>query len=309
MRIVTVTLNPAFDIDCASASFEVGRENFIRAHIRDVGGKGVNVARALTENGMACTALLLLGRENGAQFEAGLKREALDYRAVYTDGAIRENITLHPSNAPETRICFDGFAAEASSLARFEELIGEALDDTLVCLSGSLPSGMDVRAVKDLLLRLRAKGARIILDSRSFSEEDILELRPFLIKPNPAELSALCGRALTAEREMVDCARGWQRAGIANVLVSMGERGAILVCGEGIFRAYPPKIDALSSVGAGDSMIAGFLSGIANGENAKECLCRAIAFGSAACLREGTKPPLAEDVSRLLAAVALREIE
>lgn len=299
MKIVTMTLNPAFDIHCSLSDFSLGGEHFAKDRACDVGGKGINIARACHQNGVDCMAYVLVGTENGAEFEAGLRREGIAYRALYADGRIRENLTLHPENAPETRISFDGFSADARSLFAFEELLGEALDGTYFCLTGSLAKGISTEDAKAFLLRLRAKGAKILLDSRSFAREDILDIKPFLIKPNLGELKKYTDCPCETEEDMIASAKRLQGAGIENILLSMGEAGALLVRDGTCLRALAPRVEARSTVGAGDSMIAGYLAGLLRGESAEESLRLAVAFGSAACLSEGTQPPKPEDVSEL----------
>ena len=147
-----------------------------------------------------------------------------------------------------------------------------------------------------------------MIDSRSFSLDDLRELRPFLIKPNQEEISEYLCREIDSFDEISEVAMALHSGGIENVMISLGGDGAMLACDEGVFVATPPRIDALSTIGAGDSAIAGFLAASKSGKSAPECLCNAVSFGSAACLTEGTKPPRPKDISDLLPLITLKRL-
>lgn len=310
MKIITLTLNPAFDVHCHVAAFAPYHENLATLTSRDAGGKGVNISRALTENGVENTALVVLGEENAADFRLSLAADKLCTREIVVAGRIRENITVHTSGAPETRLSFAGFEADASLLSRVEEALADMVENgCVVTLTGRVPSGIPMADVKAFLRRLQGAGARIVIDSRSFSLADLVECRPWLVKPNEEEVGAYLGRTVGAFEDVLAAACEWQRAGIANVMVSMGERGACLVCDGGTFVATPPQMQTLSTIGAGDSAIAGFLAATANGASAPDALRTAVAYGSAACLTAGTQPPRAEDVARIRARVDVRRFD
>lgn len=124
MQILTLTLNPAFDIHCGVKAFIPERENYMRSFRRHIGGKGVNISRALHENGVESTAFVVLGRQNSADFERELSACGIRYVPVYVNGRIRENITIHPEDAAETRISFEGCHV---SLETAKEVFGTML--------------------------------------------------------------------------------------------------------------------------------------------------------------------------------------
>ncbi|MBQ5819722.1 MAG: 1-phosphofructokinase family hexose kinase, partial [Clostridia bacterium] len=127
---------------------------------------------------------------------------------------------------------------------------------------------------------------------------DLIDMKPWLIKPNQEEISAYLGREIDGFDELFSVAKDLHEQGIENVMISLGAQGALLVCSEGTFVARPPKVDALSTIGAGDSSIAGFVS-VAD-KPASTRLRTAVAFGTAACLTPGTRPPRPEDVASIL---------
>lgn len=307
MNIITLTLNPAIDVHCHAPTFSACHENLCTVRERSMAGKGVNISRALGFNGVDSLAFVVLGEENGAAFRRSLEADGMNLLSVTVPGAIRENITIHCDDADETRISFAGFSADDTLLDRvYDEIAPRVNDDCIVTFTGSNPKGLSMSAVKDFLRNLRKLGARIVIDSRSFTLDDLIEMKPWLIKPNQEEISAYLGREIETVEQVVAAARDLREKGIENVMISLGAKGALLVCSEGVFEAVPPKVEALSTIGAGDSTIAGFLS--AGGKSAVERLRTGVAFGTAACLTSGTKPPLPEDVKAVAAKVTVNEL-
>ena len=301
MNIITLTLNPAYDIHCASAVFLQEKENFVSILSRDAGGKGVNISRALTNNGTENTALVVLGSENAQDFEKSLKQDNINYIPVMLNGRIRENITIHPTAASETRISFSGFKVDDSLCDTvYSALENEVSDKTIITFTGSLPSGMNMSKVKGLLAKWKKIGAKIVIDSRSFTLSDLTEIKPWLIKPNQEEISHYLKREVNSFEDVISSAKELHREGIENVMISLGSKGALLVCSEGVFTARPPKINPVSTIGAGDSSIAGFVAAAKDGKSLADCLKNAMAFGNAACLTEGTRPPEPISVKEVL---------
>lgn len=310
MKIITLSLNPAFDIHCDIPDFAPYHENLAHITSSDAGGKGINISRALCENGVENLAFVILGDENGASFEQALVRDGLDFRKLTVKGRIRENITCHTPGVPETRISFEGFRVDEAQLElAYQQLAGDIDRDTVVTFSGRVPSGVDVRSVKDLLGRFAQQGARLVIDSRSFSLADLREMRPWLIKPNQEEISGYLEREITDLEQVAEAAQQLRQDGIENVMVSMGAQGALLVCDKGVFAASAPVVDVCSTVGAGDSAIAGFLAANRTNTRAQEWLRTAVAYGSAACLTQGTRPPRKTDILRLLPCVQVEQVK
>lgn len=291
MQIITLTLNPAFDVHCHGEQFLQGKENLARITSRQSAGKGVNISRALDSNGIDNLALILVGQENGDAYTKGLT--GLNYSVISTPGRIRENITIHTDCGEETRLSFPGFLAEKACCAALEDKLRTLCHaDTVLTVTGRLAEGMSATWIKSLLASLPA---RLVIDSRSFSLADLLEIKPWLIKPNQEEVSAYLGRSITSFAQVRKQAEALHRGGIENVMISMGGDGALLCCREGCFVACPPKVEVRSTIGAGDSSIAGFLA--AGAADAQTRLRSAVAFGTAACMTEGTLPPEAETVA------------
>lgn len=299
MKIVTLTLNPAFDVHCRVAEFMPYHENIAELCSLEAGGKGVNISRALEQNGVKNKAVVIVGADNYAEFCKSLEKDGVSFSEVVTGGRIRENFTLHEEGKPETRISFNGFSCDSSVLSRVRLRIGKTDENTVVTFSGSAPNGLNVAELKRLLAEIQATGAKIVVDSRSFTLDDLLELKPWLIKPNKDETEHYTGKKIENITAAANIARELYNGGVENVVVSLGGDGAVLACADGVFYAKNPKIEAISTIGAGDSLIAGFIDGKSRSLNAEDTLRRAAAYGTAACLQSGTRPPQKSDIDEV----------
>lgn len=299
MKIVTLTLNPAYDTHCSLDVLSIHHENFAKVTSTDAGGKGVNISRALTKNGTQNLAIVITGLDNGGAFLKSLEDEGLTVSAIPVPGRIRENMTVHEKGGAETRISFEGFECDPSVLGCVRDSVGDVDKNTIVTLTGSNPVGLSTAAVTELLSEWKARGAKIVIDSRSFSPTDLADFGPWLIKPNKDEAAAFAGEKVETTEQAAKAALDFYNKGVQNVIISLGEDGAVLACDKGVFCASAPKIEAVSTIGAGDSMIAGFVAAAASGLDIENALVQAIAYGSAACLKDGTQAPEPDDIERI----------
>ncbi|MBQ3134981.1 MAG: hexose kinase [Oscillospiraceae bacterium] len=309
MNIITLTLSPAFDMHC-SGELVLNHENLVQMDLCQAGGKGVNISRALLADGCPNTAGLLLGEENADSFLRSLSADGVCAEVVTVPGRIRENITVHTPDGKETRISFPGFTVDSDVLSRVTSLLESKLGEgTALTMTGRVPEGMALSEVIGFLRRAAHCGTKVVVDSRSFGYDDLLEVRPWLIKPNQEEISAYLGKNVESIEQAAQGAETLHRQGIANVMVSMGGLGAVLACDAGLFRAEIPQVQVRSTIGAGDSSVAGFLAAAGRGGDAAECLRLAVAFGSAACMTEGTLPPQKADIERVYSKTTVQKIE
>ena len=292
MTMITLTLNPAFDVHCDCENFKPYHESIAQITAKDAGGKGVNISRALTFNGVENTAVVIVGKENGEEFCKTLEKDGVTVAAVWTEGRIRENITLHESQNPETRISFDGFTCDEYILTQVNDKIGAVDEHTIVAFTGSIPKGVTSANVLSLLQAWKTRGAKIVIDSRSVSLDELISFKPWLIKPNKDEAESYTGKSIKTLDDVVQMAQELYENGVENAMISLGGDGAVLACSQGVFYAKTPKITVKSTIGAGDSTIAGFMDGTVKGLCIESVLKRAAAYGTAACQREGTLPPL-----------------
>ena len=309
MRILTLTLNPAFDIHCGVEKFLPERENYMRSFRRHIGGKGVNISRALHENGVESTAFVVLGKQNSADFERELSACGINYVSVYVNGRIRENITIHPEDAPETRISFEGCHVSYDTAKEvFDTILPLCDKDTVFTFNGRMPAGLTVAEIAPFLEKVKESGAFLAVDSGTFTMDDFINVKPHLIKPNQEEISRCVGRDISTVDQALEAAKELHEKGIENVLVSMGGKGAVLACAEGGYAVSVPEIEVISTIGAGDSSVAGFCAARANGKTSAECLINAAAYGTAACLTAGTNPPKKDDVDKIRKEIILTKI-
>lgn len=304
MRIYTLTLNPAYDVHVYTDHFAPFHENIATILSREAGGKGVNISRALQSAHIANTAVIVVGLDNAAEYRQKLAQADLSVIEIERPGRIRENLTLHCGNGPETRISFAGFTAEDKLLDEIFEQI-RPNGDTVLTMTGRIANGMSIEGVKAFLKKAADCGAKIVVDSRSFSLSDLAEVKPWLIKPNQEEISAYCGEPVEDMETARVKAKEIARLGVENTLVSMGVQGALLITGEQVFYAKAPQVQAVSTIGAGDSTIAGYLAATVRGETSEGRLASAVAFGTAACLTEGTQPPTEEMIHNLLSQIRI----
>lgn len=298
-EIRTITLNPCFDLHYTVPDFAFEKENLATEVLIEAGGKGVNTSRALTVCGVDNLAYLVVGDENRDAFLAEMKRYGIPCRPFTVKGRIRENMTIHPSVGKETRISINNFRVSDKTLKELEEaILAEHLPDLLISFSGRIPQGLTKEDVKKMLKKLIDGGAKLVIDSASFTPDDLRELHPWFIKPNEQEIEGFLGRTPKTLREAADDAKELVGEGVSEtVMISLGGDGAAFADKENAYLLHVPKLEhPLSTIGAGDSTIAGLLAGTAKGLSQEETLRLAVAYGTAACMTAGTLPPRPEDV-------------
>ncbi len=311
IKIITLTLNPAFDTHCRASELRLYHENLAHITSFDAGGKGINISRALKANGLDSDACAVIGTENGEQFRQTLEKDGIVLQAVEIPGRIRENLTIHTEHADETRISFSGFTADETVLEAVSGLIAPHTEEagTILALAGRVPEGIEMKALCRMLLALREKGVRLVIDSKSFSLSDLISVRPWLIKPNREEVAVYLKCEISSVRDAAKGAAALSGMGIDNVMVSLGGSGAVLADAEGVLAASVPAVAVRSTIGAGDSTIAGFLAATLKNAPREERLRTAVAYGTAACLTEGTRPPRPEDIRRLSAGITVQALK
>ena len=257
------------------------------------------MSAALTSASVENLALVMLGDEGGEEFTSGLVKRKIVFDYASASGRIRENLT-HISQVGETRLSFGGLTANADALSLMEGKIFSYLSEgDAFVFSGSLPDGVSKDWAISLVKRVGERGIFTVLDSRNFTEEDIIKAKPSMIKPNLLELGKLSGGEITSLAAVDKYLMHLLDKGVSRVLLSLGGDGARLASGDKIYSCNAPKIAPVSTVGAGDSAIGGFLYGLSKGLTDGECLRYAVSFGSAACLEEGTEAPSWENISAI----------
>jgi len=301
--IVTFTANPS--VDRTAEVGELIRGAVIRAHgIRvDAGGKGINVTRALAANGHPTIAVLPTGGAEGAQLRALLEAEQLSATAVPVADAIRANVTIVEPDGTTTKINEPGPELSARELEALTRALLQTAADARadwVVLSGSLPPGVAPELYAELTRRLRHEGVKVALDTAGPLLRAAVAGGPDLIKPNDRELEQASGIAVGTPADVLDAAAELRRAGARDVLASLGADGAVLVDQTGAWHGYAPVAVPRSTVGAGDSMLAGFLAGGGRGPKA---LAEGVAWATAAVSLPGSRMPRPADIDHSAVAV------
>lgn len=303
--IVTLTLNPSVDrtVEVETlARGEVMRALGVRV---DPGGKGINVSRALAAHGIPTRAVVTIGGAEGEHLVTLLRDTGIEIVRVPIQGAIRSNITVVEPDGTTTKFNEPGAELNGAELNAVFEAVERAIAsaDWLV-LSGSLPPGAPVGAYADLVRAVAGTGTRVAVDTSGPALEAALAAGPTLVKPNRDELAEVTGVRLVTIADVVEAASRLRDRGAGVVLASLGADGAVLVDEDGAIHGQTPLVSPLSSVGAGDAMLAGYLAGGGAGARA---LTTGLAWGAAAVLQPGSGMPSPADID--LAAVRLERHE
>jgi 1-phosphofructokinase len=299
--IVTLTPNPSLDWTLEVPSLVPGQVHRAARERREASGKGVNVSRALTGNRVPTVAVLLSGGSSGADLEALLRGDGVPYRAVPVAGAVRVNVSVVESGGRVTKVNSPGPSLDpAEAEALLDTLVSAAADAGWVVCAGSLPPGLAVDYYGRAAARLSGGAARLALDSSGPALAAGLAARPDVVKPNVEELAEAAGRPVRTVGDAVAAARGLLDRGALSVLASLGPDGALLVSGAGVLHGEAPVAEPVSTVGAGDALLSGFLAGGGDGLGA---LREALAWAAAAVGVPGSVVPPVTDDHRTLVRV------
>lgn len=298
MNILTITLNPAFDLHYYIDEYRPYRESYANDFECNVGGKGINISRALLVENIENTAFVLVGKENSDTYISSLQSEDISAVPLLVDGRIRENLTIHEKDKAETRISLDNFSLSPKAItALFNEIKHSVSENTIILYSGRIPKGIPHERLIEFFKHLKALGAKICIDSNSFTISDFEELVPWLVKFNADEADNISpGNGHGNNRYAL--LYKLSEIGIPHSMISDGAND-LLYSGEFDCKVTPPTISAVSTIGSGDCLAAGFIAAYTRGEKIENCLKTAVAYGSASCLRHGTLPPLKEDIDKL----------
>ncbi len=285
--IYTVTLNPALDYIMHVEHFEKNRINKTSSELLLPGGKGINVSIVLHNLGMSSTALGFIAGFTGQEIRRKLQGLGVtDDFIELPDGHSRINMKI--CSHEETELNGMGPIIDEASLLKLYTQLDRLVTGDVLVLAGSIPASLPDNIYQDIMKRVEAKGVMTIVDARKDLLENVLELRPFLIKPNNFELAELFGlEELWDKQAVLRYAKELQERGARNVLVSMAGAGAVLAAEDGsTYESPAPDGTVINSVGAGDSMVAGFLYGLLTTESFEQAFYTGLACGSASAFSE-----------------------
>ena len=286
--IYTVTMNPAIDyVVQLPRTLIPGAINRSTGEDYQFGGKGINVSNVLQRLGHHTVALGFVAGATGAWLEQGLEEMGLKTRFLHLDrGQTRINVKIKASD--ETEINGMGPVIRETDLRQLLEELKKLSEEDVLVLSGSVPGCLGPDTYGRILGALDSPGIRTVVDAAGDLLLGALPFHPFLIKPNHTELSELFGTPMNSESEILNAAGQLQARGAKNVLVSLGAHGALLLDETGAHhRCSAPQGQVINSVGAGDSMVAGFLAGFLETEDYQTALRMGVAAGSATAFSLG----------------------
>ena len=285
--IYTVTFNPAIDyVLHLTAPLAVGEINRTSDEACQFGGKGINVSGVLRELGCESIVLGFTAGETGAWLERGLQLSGLKTRFIrLPDGMTRINVKV--KGVKETEINGSGPNITPEAMQALWDNLEELGEGDILVLAGSIPSSMPQDVYQQILARLDGRGIRFVVDATRDLLVKVLPYHPFLIKPNNHELGDIFGVKLSTREEVVPYGKKLRDMGAQNVLISMAGEGAVLIAADGqCLEAPAPKGKLVNGVGAGDSMVAGFLTGWLEEKEYAHAFCMGIAAGSASAFSE-----------------------
>ncbi|WP_248804741.1 1-phosphofructokinase [Pseudomonas sp. MWU13-2100] len=287
-RILTLTLNPALDLTVQLARLEPGQVNRSEAMQTHAAGKGLNVAQVLADLGHQLTVGGFLGDSNPQPFEALMARRGFVDAFVRVPGETRSNIKLAEHDGRITDLNGPGpLVSEQARQALLDKLDLIAPGHDAVVVAGSLPQGVSPEWLQALLLRLKTLGLKVALDTSGAALRAGLAATPWLIKPNGEELAEALQTPVTSVQSQAETAAQLHAQGIEHVVISHGAEGVNWFSCAQALQALPPKVKVASTVGAGDSLLAGMLHGLLSAHSAEQTLRTATAIAAQAVTQIG----------------------
>lgn len=284
--IYTVTFNPSLDYIVDVNNFKLGRVNRTTKEIIYAGGKGINVSMVLKNLGFDSTALGFLAGFTGKEIcrlmeEQGVNADFIEVK----EGLSRINLKLRSNE--ESEINGQGPAIKEKDIRSLYEKLDKLQYGDVLVLAGSIPSVMPQSMYMDIMKYMEEKDLNIVVDATKDLLVNVLKYHPFLVKPNNHELGEIFGVELEEKKDVIVYAKKLKEMGAKNVLVSMAGAGAVLVAEDGsIYESEAPKGKVVNSVGAGDSMVAGFLAGFLQTRDYREAFKLGVCTGSASAFSE-----------------------
>ena len=308
--ILTVTLNAAIDKRYVVEGYQVGEVNRVKECAYTPGGKGLNVSKPASIAGAEVVATGFVGGHAGNYIEDALKPFGIKSEFYHLEEESRSCINIWDEvNHVQTEFLEPGFTVSEEEFKGFEKHFTELVKKAdVVAMSGSVPKGLDGTAYQRLVRICKEAGKKVILDTSGKLLEMGIEAKPTMIKPNIDEIRMLTGSHCDTREELIEAGKKIHEAGIEIVVISLGADGSLLICEDGVYQAIVPRIDAVNTVGCGDSMIAGFALGFERGLSVQETLKLASAISASAALREETGFFVKEDMERILPQIEIKKL-
>lgn len=303
-KIYTVTLNPAIDHYISfkeENKFCEGKLNKVTNSYSLAGGKGINVSKVLNNYTVPSTALGFVGGFTGDFIKNNLIKEKVNFDFTTLEEETRINIKMNNFGV-ETEIAGKSPFISETLFKDFLNKFSNLKEGDILVLSGSVPDSLNANIYSNILETLPV-GVKVILDTRDKPFEEALKKGVFLVKPNKKELEEFFKREILTDEDLLKAGKELQKLGAKNVLISLGGDGSLLITENNVLRGKAPKGNVISTVGAGDSMVAGIIYGLSQGNSLEESLKYGIASGSSTAFSKGVTT--LENMKNLLPSIKI----
>ncbi|MCG3722978.1 1-phosphofructokinase [Vibrio cincinnatiensis] len=308
-KVVTITLNPALDLTGSLDSLQVGSVSLVKQGSLHPAGKGVNVAKVLSDLGAKVTVTGFLGLDNQEMFCQLFEQMGAEDKFIRIQGATRINVKLVEKSGQVSDINFPGIHVNEQDIARFEQTLFQLAEDhDYFVLAGSLPSGISPQLCASWIEKLGSLGKKVLFDSSREALAVGINARPWLIKPNDEELAQFVGRELHTPEACRLAAEQLADKGIDNIVVSMGAEGTMWLNQGQWLHAKPPQMEVVSTVGAGDTLVAGLCWGHMQAMEKESLITFATALSALAVTQVGVGVPSVEHLTSLQKDIHLQPV-
>ncbi|HAT4124587.1 TPA: 1-phosphofructokinase [Clostridium perfringens] len=303
--IYTLTLNPSIDYIIDVENLELGKVNRTSKDFKFPGGKGINVSRILGNQKIDNIALGFLGGFTGKFIEDNLNSLGVKTEFIKVKGDSRINVKIKSNE--ETEINGAGPMITSEELDSLFNRLDQLVEGDILVLAGSIPSTLPKDLYLQIQKRVSKKNVKVVVDTSGKALLEAIKNKPFLIKPNNHEIEEIFDVKINSEKELIKYGKDLVSLGAENVIISMAGDGALLITKDGVFKGNAPKGEVKNSVGAGDSLVGGFLAKYVETKDLITSFKNGIASGSASAF--SLDLALAEDVNKLLPIIKIERYE
>ncbi|SES78320.1 1-phosphofructokinase [Thorsellia anophelis] len=309
-RVVVISLNPAIDLTGMLDSINLGHVNAINNSEQHPAGKGINVASVLVSLGAAVTLTGFLGQDNANDFTNLFNSIGIVDDCIKVPGSTRTNCKLVDSHNQVTEFNFQGFIVTETLIEKLEKrVLALTNNHDYFVISGSVPPGFKEMYLFDWITKLRKMNKRVLFDSSKDALKQGMQALPWLVKPNEHELSSYSGKLLIHEQDYLIAAKNLLAQGIEQVVISKGEKGVLWVNQEGILISIPPPMNIVSTVGAGDTLVAGLCWSFMQQFSRTETLSFSTALAALSVTQVGVCLPSLEEIYVTQKSVAIKKFD
>lgn len=310
--IVTVTLNASIDKRYLVEKLNIGQVNRVAKCTYSSGGKGLNVSRVAVLAGERVTATGFVGGYNGQLLEELAEKDGINTAFIHTQGETRSCVNIKDAETQiQTELLEGGEAVTSEDVDEMKKQFGYLLEQAeAVTISGSVPKGVTPELYKQMIQNARASNIPVLLDTSGNLLNACVhaQIKPTLIKPNQDEIGQLTGKTDLSETELTEAVLDIRSKGIPYIVVSLGKEGSLMASPTGVYKARVPEIEAVNTVGCGDSMLAGLAIGLKNRWQDEKTLRFASAVSAANALQEATGFFEREDMEALYEKVQIEKV-